>query len=76
MWVDDIFYTGTDEFENKVMKKINEEFLKKFKSYDNHIRPNPEEPLEVTITLLVQSWNPIITFIKNADFLINRCLKL
>ena len=27
IWVDDIFYTGTDEFENKVMKKINKEFL-------------------------------------------------
>ena len=58
------------------MKTINKEFLKKFESYDNHIRPNPEEPLEVTITLLVQSWNPIITFTKNTDFLINLCLKV
>ena len=46
------------------MKTINKEFLKKFESYDNHIRPNPEEPLEVTITLLVQSWNQIIIFTK------------
>ena len=39
------------------MKTINKEFLKKFNSYDKHIRPNPDKPLEVTITLLVQDRN-------------------
>ena len=39
------------------MKTINEEFLKQFETYDKHCRPNPEEPLEVAITLLVQSRN-------------------
>ena len=56
------------------MKTINKEFLKKFENYDNQIRPNPEEPLEVTITLLVQSWNPIIIFTRTTDFRINLCL--
>ena len=56
------FVTVYSVGQSLTMKTVNKEFLKKFNSYDKHIRPNPEEPLEVTITLLVQFRNQISFF--------------
>ena len=65
------FVTFYSVGESLTMKTVNKEFLKKFKSYDKHIRPNPEEPLEVTITLLVQFRNQIIYFLKESSINLN-----